>query len=61
MSYPEAGTYEVTLNIVDADKKITTLVIPEDGKGKTLHVILCLSDNAELTLTSYKRIVIEIE
>jgi hypothetical protein len=61
MLYPEAGTYEVTLNIVDADKKITTLVIPGDGKGKTLHVILCLSDNAELTLTSYKRIVIEIE
>jgi hypothetical protein len=61
MLYTEAGTYAGDLEIIDADQKIATLKIPEDGKGKNLHVILSVSDVAELTLTSYKRMVIEIQ
>jgi hypothetical protein len=61
MLYTEAGTYAGDLKIIDADQKIVTLKIPEDEKGKNLHVILSVSDVAELTLTSYKRMVIEIQ
>lgn len=60
MLYPEAGTYTGNVTIVDADKKITKVETPQDAKGKTLHVILCLKDNVALPLTSYKRVVIEI-
>ncbi len=60
MVYPEAGTYEGSIKIEGSDKQIATITIPKNAKGKTVHVILSVKDNANLSLTSYKRIVIEV-
>ncbi len=60
MVYPEAGTYEGSITVTGSDKKMATVKIPKNAKGKTVHVILCVKDNANLSLTSYKRIVIEV-
>lgn len=58
--YSEAGTYEGLITIEGSDTKMATVVIPENAKGKSVHVILSVKDNATLSLTSYKRIVIEV-
>jgi hypothetical protein len=60
MVYPEAGTYEGPITVKGSDTKIATVIIPKNAKGKTIHVFLCVKDNANLSLTSYKRLVIEV-
>ncbi|MCF0203381.1 MAG: DUF1593 domain-containing protein [Bacteroidaceae bacterium] len=55
--YKEAGTYggNITLN---ADGPILTVTIPDDAKGKSIHIILRVTDNGTPALTAYRRIVI---
>lgn len=60
MVYPEAGTYEGGITVKGSDKKIATVITPKNAAGKTVHVILSVKDNANLSLTSYQRIVIEL-
>jgi hypothetical protein len=59
--YPEAGTYNGTIEVKGADLRSATIQIPKNAKGKTIHVILCVKDKRALSLTSYRRIVISIE
>lgn len=36
-----------------------TIMIPDDAKGKTVHIVLKVTDNGKPSLTSYRRIVLE--
>jgi len=58
--YPEAGTFEDVVIIRNSDKQKCFLEIPPTARGKTIHVILRVTDQRAIPLTSYKRIVIEV-
>ena len=47
---PEAGNYDGILEINDADKSITKLTLPQEAKGKTLHIICEVTDNGKYNL-----------
>ena len=55
--YPEPGTYRGPLEIIDADKPRASFVVPNSAAGKTIHVILTVTDNGEPALSRYGRIV----
>ena len=59
--YPEAGTYTGKLDIKNSTNIKTSLVVPKDASGTTLHVLLILKDDGEPQLTRYRRLVIECE
>ncbi|MFC2126730.1 DUF1593 domain-containing protein [Bacteroidota bacterium] len=56
--YPEAGTYDNEVVIKKDTSPKTSIQIPKDAAGKTIHVILTLRDNGSPQLTSYRRIVV---
>jgi hypothetical protein len=59
--YPEAGTYGKKVQVDEPQAAVTSLTIPEDASGKQIHIILKVSDNnEEVSLTSYRRIVINV-
>lgn len=55
--YPEAGTYEGKATIADATSTKATLDVPADAVGRTIHVILEVTDEGEPALTRYRRLV----
>lgn len=60
--YPEAGTYEGEVIIEKATEKIANLIVPREAHGKQIHVILEVTDtNANIPLTAYRRVVIDID
>ena len=60
--YPEAGTYVGSVGIDNSSQSIAKLQIPDDADGKQIHVILEVTDKSSIVnLTSYRRIVIDIE
>lgn len=56
--YREAGTYAGQANIADSTQPQATLDIPADAKGRTIHVILEVTDDGEPVLTRYRRVVV---
>ena len=56
---PEIGTTKLTIN--DAEKAELTIIIPADAAGQTLHIICEVSDDAQFRLTSYQRIILQIQ
>jgi hypothetical protein len=58
--YPEAGTYARDVSLSDATSEATALMIPEDAVGKTVHVVLEVTDGGVPTLTRYRRAVIRV-
>lgn len=54
--YPEPGTYRGNVTIHDADSAQAELLIPADALGKTIHVILQVTDVGHPPLTRYRRI-----
>ena len=56
--YKEPGTYKGTLDILKSEP-VQTIMIPNDAKGKTIHIVLKVTDNGTPSLTSYRRIVLE--
>lgn len=58
--YEEPSTYKGEITIEDADAAKCKVVIPSDASGKTIHVVLELTDNGTPALTAYRRIVIAI-
>ena len=56
--YKEPGTYKGMLDILQS-KPVQTIMIPDDAKGKTVHIVLKVTDNGKPSLTSYRRIVLE--
>lgn len=56
--FPEAGTYKGQVAIENADQAAASFVVPQDGDGKVLHVILTLTDEGNPSLTRYRRLVV---
>jgi hypothetical protein len=57
--YREAGNYNGTLNISNPSSAKQKLVVPDDVKGKEIHVILELKDNGKPELVSYRRFILK--
>ena len=58
--YPEAGTYARDVPLAGATAETTTMTVPEDAAGKTIHVVLEVTDGGEPALTRYRRAVIQV-
>ncbi len=56
--YPEAGTYGGEVTIESASAAKSTLRVPRDAAGKTIHVILEVTDDGTPALTAFRRMVI---
>ncbi len=63
-AYPEAGTYngsETWLTGSTSEAK-TSVYVPDSAKvGETFHLLLEVTDDQELSLVGYRRLVIEVE
>ena len=58
---PEASGYEGNVDINGGNGSKATINIPEKAKGKTIHVICEVTDNGMIPLTSYARVIFEVE
>jgi hypothetical protein len=59
--YQEAGSYDGAIEIKDAGKQDAVFTVPSDaGEGKTMHIILAVTDQGTPALTRYKRIIITV-
>lgn len=56
--YPEPGTYRGDVTIRDADSPKAAVGVPADAAGKTIHVILEMTDSGSPPLTRYRRVVL---
>ena len=54
---PEASSYESNIDINNVNGSKTSVRIPEDAKGKTIHIICEVTDNGKIPLTSYARVI----
>jgi hypothetical protein len=59
--YPEAGTYGKVVTITDSRAESASLIVPADAAGKTIHVILEVTDRGSPALTRYRRAVLTVE
>lgn len=59
--YQEPSSYKGILKIKNPTQKTTTFKVPKDASGKTLHLLLVVSDNGKPKLTRYRRMVINVE
>jgi hypothetical protein len=59
--YPEPGTYRGALEILDRDKARASFVVPNSSVGKTIHIILTVTDNGTPALSRYGRIVVAVK
>jgi hypothetical protein len=59
--YPEAGTYARDVPLSDGANETTVLTAPADAGGKTIHVVLEVTDGGEPPLTRYRRAVIRVD
>ncbi len=58
--YKEPSSYKGNLQFENQNAAVTRLLIPDDAKGKTIHVILKVSDNHSTPLSAYRRIIINV-
>jgi hypothetical protein len=58
--YPEAGTYGQDVPLSDVTGETTALTVPADAVGKTVHVVLEVTDSGEPALTRYRRTVVRV-
>jgi glycerophosphoryl diester phosphodiesterase len=58
--YPEAGTYGRDVPITDPTAESASLALPADAAGKTLHVVLAVTDSGNPALTRYRRAVLHV-
>jgi hypothetical protein len=58
--YREAGTYAGGVNIDSADREESKVIVPTDAIGKTIHVVLEVTDDGKPRLTRYRRAVISV-
>jgi hypothetical protein len=58
--YPEAGTYSQDVPLSDAAADTTALTVPADAVGKTIHVVLEVTDGGVPALTRYRRVVLRV-
>ena len=56
--YKEPSTYKGSITIEKNSASTCKVIVPSDASGKTIHLILEITDNGIPALTSYRRIVI---
>lgn len=59
--YKEPSSYDGAVTIQDNTTSKATLQIPQDASGKTIHVILEVSDNGTPSLLAYRRVIINVK
>lgn len=59
--YPEAGTFQGSAPLSTPAGPQTTLSIPAQASGTTIHVILEVTDTGTPALTAYRRVVVRVE
>jgi hypothetical protein len=57
--YREAGNYQGEFNIENPSSAKQKLVVPNDIKGKEIHIILEVRDNGTPALVSYRRFILK--
>ena len=58
--YPEAGTYQGSVQLIRHDNANVKILVPEDAGGKQIHIILEVEDkHPEVPLTAYRRVIIK--
>ena len=57
---PESGTFEGDVMILDHDTPTASVEIPSGASGNTIHVICEVNDDGIPSLTSYRRVVINV-
>lgn len=60
-TYAEAGSYHGDVVIADSTRRTSTLAISADSTGKSIHVILEATDDGQPPLTSFRRLVLNVE
>jgi len=58
--YPEAGSYWGSPKITGASTDAASITVPSDASGRTIHVILEVTDSGKPSLTAYRRAVLKI-
>ena len=56
--YPEPGSYRGDATIRDGGTSKAALDVPTDAAGKTIHVVLQVTDSGSPPLTRYRRVVV---
>lgn len=59
--YKEPSSYKNTVPLTGDTTARCQLTIPDDAAGKTIHLILEVTDDGTPSLTAYRRVVIEVE
>jgi hypothetical protein len=59
--YNEPSTYRGTVTIEKSSVSKCKVLVPSDASGKTIHLILEITDNGTPALTAYRRIVISVD
>jgi hypothetical protein len=58
--YPEAGTYWADVLIQGADGPDAVVTVPDEASGRTVHVILEVTDTGRPPLVAYRRAVLTV-
>jgi hypothetical protein len=58
--YREAGTCETDVSIFGADEPDAVVRVPREASGRTIHVILEVTDTGKPPLSAYRRVVLEV-
>lgn len=59
--YKEPSSYTGNVSLKNCESTICEVKIPPDASGKTIHIILEVSDSGKPSLTSYRRIIIHVK
>jgi hypothetical protein len=58
--YQEPSTYKGAITFSGATSKLQ-LPIPSDAQGKSIHLVLRVTDSGKPSLTSYRRVVLHVK
>ena len=56
--YKEPSSYKDDLQLDTSEKGVCKIAIPENAAGKTIHIILELTDDGSPALTAYRRVIV---
>jgi hypothetical protein len=59
--YQEAGTYPGNVEVSDPSEKKARVTVPDDARGREIHVILeVVDENPEIGMFDYRRVVLKV-
>jgi dienelactone hydrolase len=59
--YPEAGTYRGPVSLNGTNATRLTVQVPQDAAGRSIHLVVAVTDTGEPPLTRYRRAVIRVD